>query len=138
MNLGFNLWYALPTNKAPSAVAVPSYTYPALVERVIDGDTIWVIIDAGFKIKLREKLRFRGINTPEPPTSEGERAKRFVARRLPQGASIVVFTDRSDKYDRYVADIFYLPNVTNYDRILHKGTFLNQELLDKGLAEKYR
>ena len=40
-----------------------------------------------------------------------------------------------DKYARYLADIFYLPGVSSYERICSDGLYLNQELLDKGLAQ---
>ncbi len=40
-----------------------------------------------------------------------------------------------DKYARYLSDIFYLPGSKNPERVCSQGQFLNQELLDKGLAK---
>ena len=44
------------------------YTYKAYIERIIDGDTIWVYIPWGFGFGVRQKLRLRGIDTPEIQT----------------------------------------------------------------------
>lgn len=57
---------------------------------MVDGDTIDVLIDLGFYVELRERLRLEGIDTPEiyrvPKDSEeykkGMVAKEYVERRL--------------------------------------------------------
>ncbi|HNX69337.1 MAG TPA: DUF1016 N-terminal domain-containing protein [Candidatus Omnitrophota bacterium] len=101
----------------------PAYAYEAIVERVIDGDTIWAVIDAGFDTRVREKLRLRGLDCPELGSPEGEAAKRFVAKLLPVGTKILLKTTPSgDKYGRYVADVFI------------GDQYLNNELLQAGLA----
>ena len=41
------------------------YKYKAKVVRIIDGDTIDALIDLGFEVKLRKKVRLWGINAPE-------------------------------------------------------------------------
>jgi len=44
----------------------PRYVYAAEVVRVYDGDTIYMDIDLGFRMWLREEpLRLWGIDTPE-------------------------------------------------------------------------
>ena len=40
----------------------------------------------------------------------------------------------AEKYGRYLADVIYLPGAKTRDEILAKGTLLNKELIDKGLA----
>ena len=112
------------------------YTYAAKVLRVIDGDTVWVEIDCGFGVSIEEKLRLRGINTPEMSSDEGVIARLFVGERLKVGTTIVLTTSRSDLYDRYVADVFYLPEEQDAGVILAEGRYLNQELLDGGLATR--
>ncbi|MCM8776331.1 MAG: DUF1016 N-terminal domain-containing protein [Candidatus Omnitrophica bacterium] len=101
------------------------YTYRAKVERVVDGDTLRVQIDLGFDTWVRQYVRLRAIDTPELETKEGRRAKDFVERALAQAGGIILTSSRSDKYDRYLADVFYGPENKNY---------LNQILLDQGLA----
>jgi len=94
---------------------------------VIDGDTVVFYVDLGFRTYSRQKLRFRGIDCPELATPEGKIAKTFVEEKLKRAKIITIKTYRKDKYDRYLADIF----------VGSKEIFLNQELLDKKLADVY-
>ena len=112
------------------------YTYGAQVLRVIDGDTVWVEINCGFGVSIEEKLRLRGIDTPEIASAEGVVARLFAAERLKVGATIALTTSRSDLYDRYVADVFYLPEAADGDAAtaLAEGRDLNRELIEEGLA----
>jgi len=133
----FNLWQTIPRAQADTA-AVPSYTYPAQVESVIDGDTLWALIDCTRGIFTRQKLRLHKLDTPELGASAGDRARRFVKRTLKADSHIVIQTHKYDKYTRYLADVFYLPGSTNPERIIEKGIHLNQKLLDKGLARIWK
>lgn len=110
------------------------YTYPVRVLSVIDGDTVWAEIDCGFGISIEEKLRFRGINTPEMPSDEGVRAREYVVEALGDADPIVMTTSRTDLYDRYVADLFYLPGEGEARQVLRRGRHLNGELLSVNLA----
>jgi endonuclease YncB( thermonuclease family) len=110
------------------------YTYIALVERVIDADTIWLNIDLGFSCWSRQKVRLRDIDAPELSTKKGLEAKEFVEAKLKKVPFVVVKTYKSDKYDRYLTDVFYLNDEAKAQTVLEEGTFLNQELLDLGLA----
>jgi endonuclease YncB( thermonuclease family) len=110
------------------------YTYKALVERVIDADTILLNIDLGFSSWARQKVRLRGIDAPELSTKEGQEARKFVEARLREVEFVVVKTFKSDKYDRYLSDVFCLKGEADPLKVLEQGTFLNQELLDLNLA----
>lgn len=112
------------------------YTYKAYVEEVIDGDTLWVLIDTDFGMLIRQKLRLRGIDCPELSTERGQRAKKFVQNELKNCDFIIIKThkDKVDKYDRYITDIFYMRDKDNAQVVLKEGNFLNQELLDNHLA----
>lgn len=94
------------TFKASERTAKDLFTYQAVVERVIDGDTLKVRVDLGFDLEHRETLRLRGIDAPEMTTKAGEAAKSFVQSVLKEADTIVIYTSRSDKYDRYLADVF--------------------------------
>jgi endonuclease YncB( thermonuclease family) len=132
------------TNEELSEVSVtdkPAYTYAATVERVVDGDTLLVLIEAGFGIIVRDKLRLRGVNCPELKTPEGDKAKKFVEKLLPAGARIVLKSHKSgtDKYGRFVVDVFYLQTSGKSEGqadvdIIAGGVWLNQQLLDEGQA----
>ena len=110
------------------------FTFAARVLSVIDGDTLWADIDCGFGISIEEKLRLRGIDTPERNTDEGVRAKLYVTEALRGVDAIAVSTSTTDLYDRYVADVFYLPGEADPRQIARRGRYLNRELLDSGLA----
>jgi micrococcal nuclease len=42
------------------------------IERVIDGDTVEVLLDLGFHIYTRKRVRLMGIDTPECRTTDAE------------------------------------------------------------------
>jgi len=101
------------------------YCYEGVVERVVDGDTLLVYVDLGFGLIRRQYLRFRGINTDELGTPRGKRARDFLLRQFKGSPSLQFKSRFTDKYDRYLSDIW-------------KGkTYLNQALLTKDLADKY-
>lgn len=120
-------------------VELPSrrlFTHRLNVTRVIDGDTIAVTLVTPNGDVLAQKLRFRGIDTAELPTEAGHRARRFVERALQDVDYIVAKTTRPDRYDRYLADIFYLPGESDANVVAREGRFLNGELLREGLARR--
>ena len=57
------------------------YEYKAVVDRVVDGDTIDVTIDLGFKVWKKMRVRMEGINTPESRTRDLEEKKRGLAAK---------------------------------------------------------
>ena len=111
------------------------YTYKAYIRKIIGGDTLWVNIDCGFKIWAKQKIRLRGINTPSAETLKGIEATKFVSKVLKQLPFVIIKSYGRDKYDRYLTDVFYLKGEGDPLVVLEKGAFLNQVLLDEGLAE---
>ncbi len=73
------------------------YLYRARPVHIIDGDTIDVLIDFGFQLHQKVRLRLLGINTPEIRGSEREaglRSKQFVEEALTlYGTRIVQYSD---------------------------------------------
>ena len=123
-------WRTLPK------VEKPTHTYKAELERVVDGDTIRVILDLGFGITHREILRLSQINAPESATKEGKRSTKELKEILKNVPFLIVKTNKTDIYGRYVADVFFAENneENNVQKIADSGTYLNQLLLDRGLA----
>ncbi len=70
-------------------------------------------------------------------SDEGVIARLFVEQLLKVGATIVLTTSRTDLYDRYVADVFYLPEEEDAGVILAEGRYLNRELVEAGLATRF-
>ncbi len=113
------------------------FTFAAAVKRVVDGDTLLVEVDCGFGCRMEQRLRLRGIDTPERKTVEGRRAHAFVQSELARVSFVVVKTFRPDKYDRYLADVFYLPGEHDAKKVAAEGLFLNRRLLAMGLARVF-
>ena len=112
--------------KAPDKTAASLFTYYAYIERVVDADTLFVQVDLGFGWTTRQYLRLRGIDAPEVDTPEGKRAKRFVESELSKVSYVTIASTKSDKYDRYLADVFY--------ETKSGEPFLNNRLLEECLA----
>ncbi|MDP8213311.1 MAG: hypothetical protein P9X22_08525 [Candidatus Zapsychrus exili] len=113
------------------------YTYLARVIKVIDGDTIDVRIDVGFGVGLSDRLRLKKINTAETTTYSGKYAKQFLTDYLSKCPFIIIRTQKEGMFGRWLADVFTLPNCKDPYKIAAEGEYLNQLLLDKGLAEVY-
>ncbi len=118
----------------PKANLKELFTYKAYLERVIDGDTLLVTIDLGFSVFIEQRLRLRGIDTPELNTRKGIRSKKFVEASLKNCKFLILKTHGKDKYDRYLVDVFYLKNEVDEEKVIKNGLFLNNELLIEGLA----
>ncbi len=113
------------------------YTVVALPERIIDGDTILARLDQGFDSWRTERLRLRGIDSPELYSAAGQRARDFVQQELEQVEFVVICTGSRDLYGRYLTDLFYLPGSDDPGEVLVHGIFLNRLLLDQNHARPY-
>ena len=115
------------------------YEYKARLERVIDGDTIDVIIDLGFDIHFKQRIRLYGINTPETRTRDLEEKKRGFAakaRLIELIGEFDFFTiqtkiDKKGKYGRVLGTIF-IPDA--FDDWIN----VNETLLTEGHAVEYK
>lgn len=87
------------------------YTYKVFrVIRVVDGDTVDVLLDLGFGISIKQRLRIMGIDTPELRAQDpiereaAQKAKEFAEKWLLSGKPMIVKTYRDDKYGRILGD----------------------------------
>lgn len=111
------------------------YKYKAKVDRVVDGDTLDVVIDLGFKITTHQRIRLQGINTPETYNvkkgseeyTKGMAAKLYVIERIEaNGSEAIVETEKdTGKYGRYIGTVWLADSETS----------LNDELVEKGYAK---
>jgi len=117
------------------------YQYEATVIRVVDGDTLWLDIDLGFRVHMEIDVRLARINAPERVqwTAEGlsDPAMDYISTQTPPGSTVLVDISRPEKYGRYLATIMYLPGVVDRNEILRSGRVLNDELLEKGFVTRY-
>jgi micrococcal nuclease len=106
------------------------YNYKAKVIDVYDGDSITLEIDLGFHVKIVEKARVNGIDTPElrsHSTLEKDLAKtvRKYVRDLILDKEVEIISHKEGKYGRYLVDVGI------------DGKDLATELLRKGYAKPY-
>jgi micrococcal nuclease len=110
------------------------YWYRARCLRVVDGDTIDVLTDLGFRIGWEQRVRLYGVDTYELNDPDPTRralaveGKAFVASRI-EGKDVILntFKDRGDKYCRWLAVARYFAD----DGTWHN---LSEELLIDGLT----
>jgi len=57
------------------------YIYREKLERVVDGDTIDALIDVGFDIWVKKRIRYMGIDTWESRTRDLEEKKKGLAAK---------------------------------------------------------
>jgi len=94
------------------------YEYRAHVVRVVDADTVDVLLDLGFDISLKKRVRFARINayetrlgkdTTQEEKEIGLEAKEYV-KNLVEGKEIILQSQKGKggKYGRYIAEIIYM------------------------------
>jgi len=117
------------------------FQYGATVGRIVDGDTLWLDVDLGFRTHVQIDVRLAHINTPESInwTAKGliDPAAVYVAKCLPPGAPVVVDILKQEKYGRWLAVIYFQPGVSDRLKILENPRVLNDELVREGLAKRY-
>tara|TARA_R100001509_G_C4806541_1_gene194940 strand:- start:363 stop:752 length:390 start_codon:yes stop_codon:yes gene_type:complete len=57
------------------------YVYRGKLERVVDGDTIDALIDVGFDIWIKKRIRYKGIDCWESRTRDLEEKKKGLAAK---------------------------------------------------------
>ena len=116
------------------------YIYRGKLERVVDGDTIDALIDVGFDIWLKKRIRFQGIDSWESRTrnleekAKGLEAKARLIELLDKvSAKPGYFRIRSfglGKYGRLLGEIFIMDKDDNQISI-------NEKLIEEGHAYVY-
>ena len=83
-----------------------TWTVPATVVRVVDGDTIAVDLDLGWRVyRNDEHLRIAGINAPERNTRKGKAAAAYARELLPEGVVVTVVSQAKPTFTRTVGSI---------------------------------
>lgn len=117
----------------PAPSRADLYCYKGVVARVVDGDTVDVDVDVGFKMKTYRRFRLAGINTAEihgvakgtASFKKGMEAKELLVDLI-LGKEVILRSKKTGMYGRWLAEVW------------HRGVSVNQLLLDRGLAVRYR
>lgn len=111
------------------------FTYVATVSRVVDGDTLLLMIDLGFEVWKEQRVRLACLDAPALGEDGGPEAQDYVLNQLAKAKMVVIRTGRVDAHGRYVAHVFYtLDPDADREKVFEEGNWLNQELLNRGLA----
>ncbi len=116
------------------------YIYRGKLERVVDGDTIDALIDVGFDIWVKKRIRYKGIDTWESRTRDlAEKAKGLEAKARNKELLMEVSSKSGyfrlksygvGKYGRVLGEIFIEDNEG-------KQYNINETLITEGHAYIY-
>ena len=82
------------------------YEYNCTVDRVVDGDTIDVVLDLGFSVLYKSRVRLFGIDTPESRTrnkdekARGKMASKYLEDAVNSG-DVVIRTELKDSRGKF-------------------------------------
>lgn len=102
------------------------------VLKVVDGDTIDALIDLGFDIMYKSRIRLAGIDTPESRTRDsdekalGLESKKYLAEALKSSKKIVVRTERmnsTEKFGRVLGWIYLDDNSNSINNVMIKDGY---------------
>src|SRR5215217_2269652 len=93
----------------PTQGKIPYGPYMAVVERIVDGDTLYVFIDPGLNVYPYHSIRLADVDAPELFTGDsierdkGRKARAYLEALLPVGTQIILNTDRDrTTFGRYI------------------------------------
>ena len=94
------------------------YIYRGKLERVVDGDTIDALIDVGFDIWIKKRIRYSGIDTWESRTRDLNEKKKGLAAKARNKELLKEISSKSGyfrlkshgvgKYGRVLGEIFIM------------------------------
>ena len=113
------------------------YIYRAKLERVVDGDTIDALIDVGFDIWVKKRIRYKGIDTWESRTRDLEEKKKGLLAKERNKQLLEEVSSKPGyfrlksygvgKYGRVLGELFILDSEGNQ-------VCINQQLINEGHA----
>jgi micrococcal nuclease len=109
--------------------ATPKYDFSVMwVNRVIDGDTLDVLVDVGFRTSSVQRIRLANVDTPERGLPGYYEATKYLNDWVTVHRQLRVATYVEDSFCRWVADL--------YDVLT--GESASSALLQAGLAEVWK
>lgn len=97
-------------------VNMEKYIYRGKLERVVDGDTIDALIDVGFDVWVKKRIRYKGIDTWESRTRNLEEKAKGLQAKARNKELLEIVSDKPGyfllksygvgKYGRVLGEIF--------------------------------
>ena len=117
------------------------YEYKAKLIRVIDGDTLDGMIDLGFDIWVKKRIRLAGIDAYEVRTRDKVEKKKGLAAKsrleqvLKEGDEFRLRSHGVGKYGRCLGNVYIVKRYIKSDK--YHGKSINQMLVEEGHAKEY-
>jgi len=95
--------------------------------KVVDGDTVDIVLDLGFSVYRKERIRINRIDTPESISKDpnekklGLEAKDYVSIWLINQKEIRIKTLKNDKYGRLLGEFYGDNDVCLSDLLIENG-----------------
>ena len=118
------------------------YKYKAKLIRVVDGDTVDVMVDLGFDIWVKKRLRLFGIDAYESRTRDKKEKKKGLAAKarlkqvLEGEEEFTLVSHGVGKYGRCLAVIYIIKNYIRSDK--YHGKNINKMLVEEGHAKELK
>ena len=116
------------------------YIYRAKLDRVVDGDTVDALIDVGFDIWFKKRIRFMGLDTWESRTRDLEEKKKGLAAKARTKQLLEEVSNKRGyfrlkshglgKYGRVLGELFIMDGAG-------KQISINETLISEGHAYIY-
>ena len=104
------------------------YEYRGTVVRWIDGDTVDMVVDLGFRITTSQRFRLLGVDTPERGEAGYVEARQVAEAIHPVGSVVVIRTEKplaGDKYGRYLVSLPSVGEALRAKGLLKPGSQYN-------------
>ena len=95
--------------------------------KIVDGDTVDIVLDLGFEVYRKERIRINRIDTPESNSKNelekklGLEAKNYVSMWLINQKKVKIKTLKDDKYGRLLGEFYGDNNVCLSDLLIEQG-----------------
>lgn len=109
-----------------------TYSYQSCqVSRIVDGDTVDLVIDLGFRTFVKRRIRLYGIDAPEVRTRDLEEKQRGLEAMLHLeslllGGRCVLHSHELGKYGRVLGTLIV------------DGIDINERMIEDGFASRYK
>jgi len=117
------------------------FQYLARILYIVDGDTLKLDIDLGFRCHIFDTVRLARLDAPETATFTvkgiDDPAKNYIMDKCPINSFCVVGITRQEKYGRWLGELYFQPGESDAMKILQNPRCLNDELLRQGFAKSY-
>ena len=105
------------------------YEYEAVLDRVVDGDTVDAMIDLGMTVWIKKRIRFHGVDTWESRTRDlaekekGLAAKAYVKDLLENSddGKFSIISHGRGKYGRVLGEIFVKGHEKSVNELLKEN-----------------